>query len=234
MRTDLLRSLLTVIRVGSLRRAADELFVTQPALSQRLNLLEQELGLTLLVRTRAGVRPTPIATRLMDRIHAVLAAEDALRRDAKAIRAATPITLRIGGVGTAMRLLIPIALVPFQKANPHIELELMEELPSFDLVRGLRDGILDLAILATFSDQAPPSGLICQTVLSLPVRVGIPEGHELLRLPSVSTRDLLLHRLILPAPGLLMHSAADHNRHGGQRPENDRGRRWSRPLASPG
>ena len=208
MRVELLRSLVAVLRAGSMRRAAADLFVTQPALTQRLGLLERELGVVLLLRSRAGVLASPTAERLMDRIQALIAAEDALLREAKEVRESMPLKIRIGAVGTAMRLLIPTTIVPFQKANPHIDIELMEELPSFDLLRGLRERTLDVAIIATFSDEDPPSDLVCESILRLPIRVGIPEGHPLLQLRSVAARDLLRHRLILPSSGLLMHTAA--------------------------
>src|SRR4051794_5364089 len=53
-----LQAFVEVVRRGSVTRAAEALFVTQPALTARLNALERTLGTPLLVRRRGGVLPT--------------------------------------------------------------------------------------------------------------------------------------------------------------------------------
>src|SRR4051794_9600054 len=75
-----LEGFLTTVREGSVSRAAEQLHISQPALSARLQALERELGLALLVRTPRGVRISdagkaflPYAQRVVD------AATDGLR-----------------------------------------------------------------------------------------------------------------------------------------------------------
>lgn len=58
-----LRYFVAVVECGSLSRAASMVHIVQPALSQQMGQLEQELGVQLLHRSVRGVTPTPLDTR---------------------------------------------------------------------------------------------------------------------------------------------------------------------------
>ncbi len=68
-----LQSFVCVARHGHITRAARELFLTQPALSQQIRRLERELGVTLLTRTATGVQLTPAGADLAERAALILA-----------------------------------------------------------------------------------------------------------------------------------------------------------------
>ncbi len=78
MDIEALRSLVVVARTGSVTRAAEELFVTQPTLSRRLTALETELGVQLLVRTYEGVSLTKAGDALEREAESIVARLDAL------------------------------------------------------------------------------------------------------------------------------------------------------------
>ena len=78
MDIEALRSLVVVARTGSVTRAAEELFVTQPTLSRRLTALETELGVQLLVRTYEGVSLTKAGEALEREAESIVARLDAL------------------------------------------------------------------------------------------------------------------------------------------------------------
>ena len=59
------RSLLTVLELNSFTQAAEELGLTQPAISQHVTQLERQLGFTLLVRDREGLRLSPAGSSLL-------------------------------------------------------------------------------------------------------------------------------------------------------------------------
>jgi len=67
-----LRYFVGIVDAGSLSRAATTLYVAQPALSQQMAELEQELGLPLLHRSARGVRPTPAGEVLYREAQAIL------------------------------------------------------------------------------------------------------------------------------------------------------------------
>lgn len=63
-----LRTFLAIHRTGSLTRAAKQLHLTQPAISQHLKALEAQLGWPLFTRSTRGVEPTPVGDELAARI----------------------------------------------------------------------------------------------------------------------------------------------------------------------
>jgi LysR family nitrogen assimilation transcriptional regulator len=67
-----LRYFAAAARTGNLGRAAQELNVTPPAISQQLRKLEDEFGTQLLIRHSRGVIPTPAGARLLERIDSIL------------------------------------------------------------------------------------------------------------------------------------------------------------------
>lgn len=79
MRTEQLEYIAAVTRLGSLRRAAEELHLSQPALSETVRNLERELGVDLLERKRSGARMSAEGRELLPHIINVLDAVDRLR-----------------------------------------------------------------------------------------------------------------------------------------------------------
>jgi DNA-binding transcriptional LysR family regulator len=87
-----LQYLAAVARHRSFTRAADELYVTQPALSQQMRRLEEELGVALLLRLPSGVELTAAGAELVARAEPILARVD----DARVAMEST----RVGGAAS--------------------------------------------------------------------------------------------------------------------------------------
>jgi DNA-binding transcriptional LysR family regulator len=127
-------------------RAAADVGVTQPTLSQQIKALEAELGVRLFDRAGRGVRLTdagqallPYATRALaavDEGRAALAERDALRRGRVAL----------GATPSAGTRLLPAALASFNAQHPGIELTLREA-GSPALIEMVGAGDLDLAVV---------------------------------------------------------------------------------------
>jgi DNA-binding transcriptional LysR family regulator len=116
-----LRAFMAVMRHGSMRGAAAELYVTQPAVSSSVAALERDIGVRLLVRDRRGVRPTPSGEAL-----AVFAAQCLglleQGRDS-AVAAARPGwgRVRLAAVTTAGEYVVPPILKAFQERYPQVD-----------------------------------------------------------------------------------------------------------------
>src|SRR5579863_3126856 len=82
MRTEQLEYVAAVARLGSFRRAAEALHISQPALSESVRSLERELGVDVLERGRHGARVSTSGRDLLPRIITVLDSVDRLRRAA--------------------------------------------------------------------------------------------------------------------------------------------------------
>jgi DNA-binding transcriptional LysR family regulator len=98
-----LSAFVAVVEEGGMSAASRRLHVSQSALSQTVGALERELGVTLLERTRTGVRPTEAGATLLVEARAVLA------RYHQALRAMSSYTTETSGV---IRLGIPLELAP--------------------------------------------------------------------------------------------------------------------------
>src|SRR6266542_4280254 len=122
-----LRAFAAVARNGSFSRAAQELYVSQPAVSKHVAALEAELGKRLLVRDRKGVMLTPAGRLLADyvlRAEALLAnARRALSTGADAETGA----LSVAASGIPGTYLLPELLGRFRERYPAVEIELRLE-----------------------------------------------------------------------------------------------------------
>lgn len=139
-----LRYLVAVVDAGSLSRAAAVLRVSQPALSQRMNQLERELGVQLLDRGPRGVRPTRSGTDFYRDAHRLVRQFDELAASAAAehpVRGLVAVGLPSGA---AVHLAAPL----FGWAREHVpgvRLELFESMSGY--IDELFDhGRMDLAI----------------------------------------------------------------------------------------
>ena len=116
-----LHAFLAVARSGSFRKAAEELFVTQAAVSRAVARLEQQLGIDVLERSGAGVRLTPAGAELRRRTQKHVAAlEEAalqLRRRPERLR------LRLSVVPSLGTLWLLPRLEDFRARHPQVEIE---------------------------------------------------------------------------------------------------------------
>src|ERR1700735_1829374 len=100
MRVEQLEYVAAVARTGSFRRAADELHISQPALSEAVRNLERELGAAVLERGRSGARVSSAGRELLPNILPVLDSVDQLRQAADTEHR-TGRVVRVGTVNAA-------------------------------------------------------------------------------------------------------------------------------------
>ena len=94
--TRLLRYFAAVAEEGNLTRAAERLFVSQPALTKQIRQLENQLGVQLFTRSRAGMTLTAAGRALAEGTPAALAGFDQALREAKAAASRAARVLRVG------------------------------------------------------------------------------------------------------------------------------------------
>jgi DNA-binding transcriptional LysR family regulator len=114
-----------VARHRHFTRAAEELYVTQPALSQQIRRLEQELGLALLLRTSSGVELTEAGADLLARAEDILAdverARAAMDEHAGVLRGVVRVA---AAAGEPLRL--PAELAAFHRGHPGVRITLRQ------------------------------------------------------------------------------------------------------------
>lgn len=145
MDTELLATFLEVNRTRHFGRAAENLFLTQSAISARIRLLEETLGVELFTRARNDIQLTPAGTRLLKHAEAIINAWNRARQES-ALGTAEAELLAIGGVWSLWDIWLQDWLHRLRRERPHIALQ-AEAHGGDVLTRRLLDGALDIAFM---------------------------------------------------------------------------------------
>ena len=142
----LLRSLVAIADTGSITEAAERIGVTQPALSRRLQQLEEHLGAELLTRGRKGAQLTEIGHLVETEARILIARYDHLRDQVRAHQGLEGGTVRIGGGATAVSFVLPRAIAAFQRGHPAVRFQL-KEAGSIEVTEDVLSGRLELGLV---------------------------------------------------------------------------------------
>lgn len=186
-----LRVLSEVVARGSFSAAAEGLSYTQSAVSQAVARLEAETGAALVVRDRAGVRPTAAGAVLIEHAESILTQIEAAEAELEALLGLRAGRLRMASFPSAGATLMPRAIATFRARYPDIELTLAEGEPQ-DIAPRLRLGEIDLALLFQFGKMQDRllEGLHTVPLLEDPLHLAIPENHRLARRRAITLADL--------------------------------------------
>ncbi|MGV9413099.1 LysR family transcriptional regulator [Nocardia sp. NPDC003693] len=203
MRIEQLEYFQAVTRLGSLRRVAEELHLSQPALSETLRNLERELGVDLLDRRRSGARVSDQGRELLPYIAQVVEAVDLLRRAADEQHRVSRM-VRVGTVNAATVSLVLPAIREFREAHPQTQVEVVDAQQS-EIHTALREGSFDLGLVNYLhGDDLAPEFHSTELLRGRPV-VCVRPDSRLARLPEVGVEDLLGESLIVMRSGYVMH-----------------------------
>lgn len=147
METRRLQYFVDIVNAGSISKAAVLAGVAQAALSQQLGILENEFRCALVVRSRAGVQPTPAGQVLYREAQALLRQTSELKHLVG--REATEISgvVSVGLTTTNVNRLVAALLPEVRRMYPGVQLQIFERMTG-DLAEGIVQGQFDLATLA--------------------------------------------------------------------------------------
>lgn len=137
-----LRTFVATARTGHLTRAAERLFLSQPAASAQLKALEQDFGLPLFVRHSAGLELTAAGRHLLVRAESLLLDADALLAEARKLTGKVAGKLRIGAASDPQALRIGEVLSLLARRHPLLETSVQQR-NSAGCYEALRAGELD-------------------------------------------------------------------------------------------
>lgn len=185
-------------------RAAAACHVSQPALTQQLQQLEERLGIRLVERARQGVLLTAIGQEIAVRARGVLAAMDDLVETAREAREPGAGPLRLGVIPTIGPYLLPGLVPRLRAALPGLRLNLRED-QTARLVAGLGAGELDLLLLA-LPIEAPAVRTLA--LFDEPFLVALLKGHPLAAKSAIAERDLAGEPVLLLGEGHCLRDQA--------------------------
>jgi len=140
------RYISTIAKLGSFSMAAQALFISQPALSQRVKHIEKEYGITLFTRSSKGVETTEDGTIFVNFANEILYSESCLRQFLLSRQHQSIERIRIGTSQLINSYIFDLLLDTFRKTFPNIKLDIVIE-KSGPLQKLLLSGDLDIAII---------------------------------------------------------------------------------------
>src|SRR5260370_13861356 len=183
---------------GPVSAAAASVGYTQSAVARQVAAVERAAGRPVFERRREGVRPTAAGRVILRHAAAVLDQIDAADRELRGLAAETG-TVRLGGYPSAGAVLLPRALTVLRRTHPGITV-VTRDGGTPALVRALRAGSLDLAVLASTppfrAPDAETPALAVETLAERNLCVAVPATHPLADHDPVDVRDLRGQRWI--------------------------------------
>lgn len=194
MRLRNLDTFVKVARLGSFHAAAQQLHATQPAVSARINALEDELKTQLFIRDKSGTRLSPRGVQLLPYAEKLLAISQEMKQQVAEENPQRGI-LRVGIADTLAHLWLSPLLKHWQEQHPLMSFELISDVTP-TLLRQLKEYELDLALTVTYLDHDPE--LVTQPLCSYP-QFWVATPERLQRHP-VNSLDSLSHSPVLSFP----------------------------------
>jgi DNA-binding transcriptional LysR family regulator len=198
MEIDTLQALVAVAERGSFSRAAEQLFVTQPAISKRIAALEHELDTALFDRVGHRIILTEAGRALLPRARDILAAVDDSRRLVANLAGRVSGTLSFGTSHHIGLHRLPPYLREFSQHYPDVELDI-HFMDSEAACNAVEHGELELGVVTL--PLNPQETLRTVRVWRDPLAVMVGKDHPLARRRTVRPADLAPYTAILPATG---------------------------------
>lgn len=191
-----LRVFAAVVRSGSMSGAAKFLNVSPPAVTLQAQLLQEQIGLPLLERSPAGMKPTEAGSELLAAVERIETALTECGAALAGFAGSEKGSVSVGIVSTA-KYFAPRALAAFARAHPAIELRLTIGNRA-EIISGLKHFMLDIAIMGR-----PPEGVEVDSVVigDHPHVIVAPPDHPLARRAMIDPRLLDAETFLVREPG---------------------------------
>lgn len=185
---------LAVAEEQNFGRAAKRLGMSQPPLSEQIQVLEQALKVTLFERSRRGAKLTPVGAAILPAVRKFAEQLERLELAVEEAVAGQSGMLTIGAISTAMFDVLPGLINQLKQQYPHLTVS-VREIDSVEAVPALEAGDIDLAFARLDGDLGP-------AIQSLPLRedrlmVALPSDHALAARTRISLSSLASEPLVM-------------------------------------
>lgn len=187
-----LRYFVAVAEQANISRAAQKLFLTQPALSRQIKALEGEFGVCLLERSAHSIRLTPAGEALLREVRELLQRADTILERVRA--AGQGVRLRVGYAPSLASGLLSGAVEIFAQKHPAARVELFD-LSSRELLAGLEGDTLDVAL--TVRQKRDGRGLKWTPLAEVSWQLAVNRHHPLARRKEVTSAEVAREPLLV-------------------------------------
>ena len=188
-----LAALAAAVDQGSFTRAAEQLGYTQSGLTHMMNSLEREIGFSVLLRDRRGVRLTPAGQRIMPMVRQCLAANQALEREIALVNSHQEETVRVASYASIAMHWLPELIEQFRRRCSGVSVDV--QMGSVEEVyRWVREGRVDMA----FASRQESSTLDWTPLKPDPLLAILPRSFDT---ASLDVRRLEGQEFLMPSLG---------------------------------
>jgi DNA-binding transcriptional LysR family regulator len=198
MELDNLKAFLIVAETGSFSRAAEKLFLTQPAISKRISSLESELDTRLFDRIGHRINLTEAGKSLLPRAQRILIEVEDSRRAVANLTGSVSGPLSIGTSHHIGLHRLPPVLREFTQVYPQVHLNI-EFMDSEAACNSVLHGELELGIVTLPLENDPSLRLL--PIWHDPLAIVVAPGHPLSKKKKIEARQLSEYPSVLPSSG---------------------------------
>jgi DNA-binding transcriptional LysR family regulator len=193
-----LQAFLAVAEAGSFSRAAERIYLTQPAISKRIAALEREIGARLFDRIGRGIHLTPAGEALLNRARAVLKELEDVKRGIANLAGTIAGELALATSHHIGLHRLPGPLKRFHETYTEVRLNL-HFMDSEKACRAVAGGDLELAVVTL--PPAAEAPLRLEKIWDDPLDIVVGREHPLASVPQAKPAMLLDYPAILPGTG---------------------------------
>lgn len=194
-----IRHFLALADAGSVGRAAQEIGISQPALSKSIRHLEREMRVRLFERTPRGSPLTRYGETFLEHARVISLATRNAETSIRAMRGAGPSDLFIGVSPSVARTILPRASAALVRQNPGLHIHVVTGMVD-ELLAKVSAGQIEVAVAAS-QEIEPVDGLAREILVRTELEVVARKDHPLRLLPRVQLSDLVNYPWILPSGG---------------------------------
>lgn len=203
-----LEYLVAVAEEASFTRAAARVHISQSGVSAQIRALERELGAELIDRSGRSATLTVAGAAVLDHARTALDAAAAVRRAVDEVGGLVRGPLALGMVTGCEVVPWFASVAAFRRDHPGVTVDLVEG-GSSDLVEALRDGALDVGLVAV--PGAVPADLGAAPIITEGLAALVPTAHPLGARRTVTLRRLAELALVTLPPGTGVRGALDRS-----------------------
>ncbi len=201
-----LRAFVYTVKLGTLTRAAEALYLSQPSISLQIKALERELDVTLFERTRRRITVTDAGEALYELARPLVEGWETLDRDFRArLQGLQRGSLTIAAGASTIQYLLPTLVQAYRESMPGVHLELAN-VTGKDGLALLREDRADFAVGSMLD---VPHDLAYEPVYHYDPMLIMPLDHPLADKEDIRIEDLSPYGLILPPQRLTTYRLVD-------------------------
>ncbi len=190
-----------IVKEKSITSAARSLYMSPQGLSKLLKNMENELGCTLLIRSKSGVQLTEEGQLFYEKTQGMLRDYRELQREIKLIQGEKPANIELLSAYGILRFVTPDCINDFKERHPEIHLS-YREYPDLEVERKFEAEEGTIAFSQAPVDETKYD---CETLFKFPLKLMVHKDHPLAKRDSVTIRDLKDQPLYLLSSEFKLH-----------------------------